>query len=131
MPETAVRKVRKAGLVVATVAVVAAAAWATAAWVALGVSTPVQAQTYEDHVKCNEAWRASPAVTDHECSLNVVNCDHFGRWSGGKIWYCYVDVYCKDEGVSFKGVISEERVKKLDICMDENGDPKSLTPWGC
>ena len=84
---------------------------------------------YPYHVKCNEAYRASPAHSEQKCVMKRVNHDHFTyRPKRSK---CYVDIRCwawtpsvhphlPEEWVVFKGVFDIDYVRQIRLCYSEN-----------
>ena len=45
---------------------------------------------YDDHDKCNKAWRSSKAASEQGCKLHTINAD---GTRGGEL-LCFHDVYC-------------------------------------
>jgi len=87
------------------------------------------ADLYELHVKCNEAYRESPAYVEQSCKLNKVNHDHLAYPSYRS--QCFVDIRCwaqppsvhphlPAEWVGYKGVLDVDAVKQLRLCYSSN-----------
>ena len=73
---------------------------------------------YNNHVICNNAWKASTAYKNQGCNLHKINYD---RTTNG-VWYCFHDIYC-DRGewwqkATRKGLITLDHLSKLRRCAE-------------
>jgi len=124
-----------------------AAALLLAGWVLVVPQTATANSEYARHVACNEAWRASPAATQQQCTPRGVKWDSFlwslqtsHRFDLQKTMEhskCWVDVYC-DAGTplfpqgAHRASIKYTEVRKLRRCqsnpavMNSQCDPLTM-----